>query len=195
MTLALLTCPKFLALLDRFYAGMPRRLPLEASLVAADDVPPPYRGLLVHRNDMTSTLQRHHGEKVALKVLERAVTDGCLERHIVLEGERTRRPLEYGAARIELGHLSEEARQQVLDCREPLGSILSTHRMVYECCPGGFFRIRSNELIGRVLQLDRPQWLFGRCNCLSDASGRTIAEVVEVLPPETQSNGNGDQVV
>jgi hypothetical protein len=30
-----------------------------------------------------------------------------------------------------------------------------------------------------------PDWLFGRCNCLTDGQGGTVAEVVEILPPET----------
>jgi hypothetical protein len=44
--------------------------------------------------------------------------------------------------------------------------------------------------MNEVLALDGPQWLYGRCNCLSNASGETIAEVIEILPilPGDQEN-------
>lgn len=181
---SVLWCPKFLGLLHRFYAAHAEQPPLEAALLPPDEIPAPYRGLLVHRSDMTSTLQRHHGETVVLRVLDRKVADGELARHIVLEGARTRRPVEYGAARIRLDALDEGARREVLECRVPLGGILARHGVAFGCCPGGYFRVRSNALIERALGLARPEWLYGRCNCLADGDGATIAEVVEILPPE-----------
>jgi hypothetical protein len=41
--------------------------------------------------------------------------------------------------------------------------------------------------MNRVLKLDGPRWLYGRCNCLSDASGRVLADVVEILPNRARS--------
>ncbi|MHC4400449.1 MAG: hypothetical protein ACYTG0_12300 [Planctomycetota bacterium] len=177
------SCPSFLALLEGFCVSLPGRSPSEAEIVPSETIPEPYRRLLVHLNDMTSTLTKYHGEGIKLRVLEREVTDATLARHIVLETAETRRPVEYGAIRINLAALEGTARNEVLECRRPLGGILNAHGVPYECCPGGFFRVRSNELIDRVFQLDEPQWLYGRCNCLKETWGPKIAEVVEILPP------------
>ena len=58
--------------LDEFYArsGLPLP-PLEQ--VDGETVPEPYKTLLVHRNDMTPTLEDFHGRSVHLRVLGRAL--------------------------------------------------------------------------------------------------------------------------
>jgi hypothetical protein len=176
------TCPKFLALLGAFYADRPEAPPTKAELIDPGQIPEPYRRLLVHKSDMTSTLEKHHGEPLDLLVLDRTVRDGFLFRHIVLFGRESEQPAEYGAIRIALAALGEEARREVIECRIPMGRILASHGVRYTSCPGGFFQVQSNALMIRVLKLDGPQGLYGRCNCLSDGSGRVIADVVEILP-------------
>ena len=177
------SCDRFLAVLREFYEDLPEPPPIEAVFVPGESLPQPQRGLLVHIADMTSTLARHHGESIVLNVLHRHEGPQWYRRHIVLETEASRRPVEYGAIRIFLPLLGEAARQEVLAARTPLGAVLARHGLAYRHCPGGFFRIRSNGLMEQALELAMPQWLFGRCNCMSDSAGRVIAEVVEILPP------------
>jgi hypothetical protein len=181
------TCPKFLALLGAFYEDRPEAPPTRAELIDPSQIPEPFRRMLVHKSDMTSTLEKYHGEPLELLVLDRAIRDGFLFRHIVLAGRETGQPVEYGAIRIALTALGEEARREVIECRIPLGRILVSHGVTHVSCPGGFFQVHSNALMNRVLKLDGPRWLYGRCNCLSDASGRVLAEVVEILPNRSQS--------
>jgi hypothetical protein len=176
-------CPKFLTVLHGFYTSAAAP-PTQAELIAAAAIPQPYRRLLAHTDDMTSTLTKHHGEKLALRVLDRHIQKEVLSRHIYLETVQTRRPVEYGAIRIRLDVLDEKVRREVLECETPLGGILNAAEVCYRSCPGGFFKVASNELINRVFRLSEPHWLYGRCNCLSDGLGRAIAEVVEILPPE-----------
>ena len=180
------SCDHFLALLGEFYEALPERPAIEAAFVPAESIPRPQRDLLVHFSDMTSTLSRHHGESLRLQVLHRHQGPQWYRRHIVLETVTSRRPVEYGAMRILLPLLSEAARLEVLAAQSPLGAVLARHRLAYRHCPGGFFKIRSNRLIEESLGLASPQWLYGRCNCMSDSVGRVIAEVVEILPPEHQ---------
>lgn len=186
MALFVTTCPKFLALLGTFYEALDHSLSLDAELVSPEEVPEPYRQLLVHRRDMTPTLEQYHGEQVELEVLQRWTAGEHFFRHIALVGVSSGRPVEYGAIRIDLGALDDAARRQVLECRVPLGRILASLGITHQGCPGGFFRILSNALISRVLRIEGPQRLYGRCNCLTDAAGRTIAEVIEIMPPLPQ---------
>jgi len=186
MDLPVLTCPKFLSLLNEFYAPRPDPPPIEAVLVAPEQMPQPQRRLLVHDRDMTSTLEQHHGEPMVLRVLERRADDEIYARHIVLHTADTQRPVEYGAIRVHLPRLDEPVRAALFQARQPLGGILNAHGGAYRGCPGAFFKIYSNGLINDSLQLGRSQWLYGRCNCLADRAGRTIAEVIEILPPEDE---------
>ncbi len=178
------SCDRFLALLGEFYEALPEPPAIEVTFVPAESIPQPQHDLLVHFSDMTSTLTRHYGEPVTLKVLQRHQGPQWYRRHIVLETATSRRPIEYGAMRILLPLLSEAAKLEVLAARSPLGAVLARHRLAYRHCPGGFFKIRSNRLIEQSLELPAPQWLYGRCNCMCDSVGRVVAEVVEVLPPE-----------
>jgi len=182
MSIFVATCPKFLTLLGTFYEMMPEPMPLTAELTDPDEMPEPYRGLLVHRNDMTPTLERYHHETVALRVLHRFSVGNHFFRHIVLQGEASGLPREYGAIRIALHALSEPARRRVLECKVPLGGILREFAIAHQSCAGGFFRVRSNQLMTEVLGLDGSEWLYGRCNCLTNSAGETIAEVIEILP-------------
>jgi len=177
------SCDHFLALLGEFYESLPDPPAIEVTFIPADSMPQPQHDLLVHFSDMTSTLTRHYGEPLALKVIDRHQGPQWYRRHIVLETAASLRPVEYGAMRILLPLLSEAARVEVLAARTPLGAVLARHRLAYRHCPGGFFKIRSNRLIEQALRLSSPQWLYGRCNCMSDSVGRVVAEVVEVLPP------------
>jgi hypothetical protein len=179
-------CGHFLGVLREFYDALPEPPAIEAALVAAASIPQPQQRLLVHFGDMTSTLGRHYGEPIVLKLLERQVGPHWYRRHIVLETENSRRPIEYGAIQILLPLLSEAARREVVEARAPFGAILARHGLAYRHCPGGFFKIRSNRLIEESLGLAATHWLYGRCNCMSDSVGRVVAEVVEVLPPGNQ---------
>ncbi len=176
-------CPKFLSLLDMFYEARDEVLPAMAELVEPEHVPEPYHRLLVHQSDMTPTLEQYCGERINLRVLQRIVTEQALCRHVVLESARSKRPLEYGAIRIFLPALSEEARRRVIECRVPLGRILNTYGIAHRSCPGGFFKVQASPVMIRALKLDGPRWLYGRCNCLSGEAGPIIAEVLEILPP------------
>lgn len=179
-------CPKILTLLETFYALGDESPPEEAVLIEPGQMPEPYRSLLVHQRDMTSTLTNYYRDTIKLRVLDRVFTPGKLSRHVVLECAGTDRPVEYGASRISLDLLDQPARRKILEGRVPLGGILHDFGVRYGNCPRAYFSVRSNGLIGRVFGLEEPRWLFGRCNCLSDRLGRTIAEVVEILPPEEQ---------
>lgn len=151
---------------------------------SAEGIPQPYRSLLVHQNDMTSTLTAHHREPIALEELGRAVTPTWLARRSLLRVARTGRPVEYGLIRIHLLVLEETVRAGVLDGRLPLGGLLNASGMTYKSCPGGFFRVAAVGTIATALEIKEPTGLFGRCNCLSDRLGRPIADVVEILPPD-----------
>ncbi|MCL4190417.1 MAG: hypothetical protein KJZ87_01630 [Thermoguttaceae bacterium] len=188
MSQAIRTCSKVASLVGELCRAVPGDPLAAVEVVDPASVPQPYRRLLVHDSDMTSTLEDYYGEPIMLKVLNRVATPRWLARRSVLELAESGTPVEYGLIRIDLAVLDEPIRRQVLDGELPLGGLLNTHGVVYRSCPGGFLRVEASGAMLREFNLDRPAWLYGRCNCLSDPLGKPIAEVIEILPPE----GNGE---
>ncbi len=168
--------------LDEFYArsGLPLP-PLEQ--IEAEEVPEPYKALLVHNSDMTSTLEAFHGRSIHLRVLGRDRRESEYHREVVLCLEGSEQPVEFGAIKIFLEHFSPSAIEQILAERWPLGRILKDCAIAYVSRPKAFLRLASDKFINSVLQLTGANLLYGRRNTLADAAGRPLAEIIEILPP------------
>ncbi|HLM97687.1 MAG TPA: hypothetical protein VK335_00290 [Bryobacteraceae bacterium] len=173
--------------LDEFYekAGLP--LP-PMTTVSASEVPEPYRGLLVHPRDMTPTLENAYGRNIHLRVLERTLAGNVLSREVVLVPEGGSAPVAFGVIKINLEHFSEPARALVLEGQEPLGAILRGQAIAHTSHPNPYFRVTADPLMRKALHLVETCVLYGRRNVILDGAGRTLAQVVEILPP---ANGLG----
>jgi len=97
--------------------------------------------------------------------------------------EGSEKPVEFGAIKISLELFPEIAREQILAERWPLGHILKESGMQFASQPRAFLRVASDQLINSVLNLSGANLLYGRRNTLLDAAGRSLAEIVEILPP------------
>jgi hypothetical protein len=56
--------------------------------------------------------------------------------------------------------------------------------------PKAYIRVEPDAVISESLGLKRPAVLYGRCNALFNEQGQTLADIVEVLPPE-EGPGSG----
>ena len=164
-----------------FHRGDP--LPLAELENGGEQMPEPYRSLLVHDSDMTSTLERHHGERLALRPLDWLRRGDDLLRQVVLVGKKSGRPRELGAIRIDLATFADEPRRLILEGERPLGAILGDFEIPYSSAPRLFFHVESDPRMAKHFDLDRPHRLYGRQNVLASPAGRPLAEVVEILPP------------
>jgi len=174
--------PPLVGLLERFYTrgGLP--LPLVSQL-RGEQVPEPYRQLLVHSRDMTPTLEAFHGRKLVITVLSRERDQESYLREVLLRPATEERPVEYGVIHIFLDKLPTTARQAVLAEERPFGDILQTEGVGHLSWPQSFFQIEADAHMGRVLGVRPPARLYGRRNVLVDGARRLLAEVIEVLPP------------
>lgn len=170
--------------LDEFYARNGAELPV-LKRIPAEHVPEPYRSLLVHQNDMTSTLENFHGQPIHLHVVGRDRRNGEYFREVVLQLDGSDKPVEFGAIKIYLDLFPPQAQARILEERHPLGRILKEGGIEYRSRPQAFFRVSSDSLINRLLDLTEATNLFGRRNTLFDPEGRPLAEIVEILPPES----------
>jgi len=165
-----------------FYNAAGRSLPAVWD-IAAEELPPPYRQLLDHQRDMTSTLERFHGTRTHLRVLRAGVRNGVFEREVVLALDGSDKPVEFGALTVHLELLPVGVRGLVTAGQRPFGGILVEQGVRFSSHPKAFIRVEPDATICRALALISPATLYGRCNALHDGNGRVLADIVEVLPP------------
>jgi hypothetical protein len=168
--------------LDESYAARGVEAP-PIDRVETVEVPEPYHSLLVHKADMTSTLEKYYGEMLRIEVLTRELRDNEYCRETVLFLDRSKKRVEFGAIKIFLDLFPLEARQEILRAGQPLGRILNGFNIPFASRPRAFLRLTSDKFIDTALQLQWAQLLYGRSNSLLDARGRPLAEIVEILPP------------
>lgn len=168
--------------LDEFYALAKRELPV-IDQVEGEEVPEPYRQLLVHTTDMTPTLEKFYEERIYLNVISRQTRGDFYFREVILLTQRTRKPVEFGAIKINLGLIPPPARRLILEEQEPLGSILADFKIPHTSKPKAFLRIEADAFIKGALQVSGKHVLYGRRNTLFDPNQRPLAEIVEILPP------------
>ena len=155
--------------------------PPAAKAIAPDDIPQPYRSLLVHQRDMTLTLEAHFGGRVVLRPLSTFVNGPWYYRRVLLAQEYSGRPVEMGAIRIKLAALPRKVQAEIRRNRIPLGRILRDGGVDFTSMPREFFAVSPNPEMMGVFWMREPRTLFGRrTEVLLD--GRAIGDIVEVLP-------------
>src|SRR5260221_409623 len=117
------------------------------------DLPQPYRSLLAHGHDMTSTLHQFHQDGIHVRALER-FTDGLIyRREVVLLLDRSEKPVEFGSIRIRLTRFPAVAQRLIREARLPLGTILEECHVDYISRPKGYIRAETDDVINEALQL------------------------------------------
>ena len=150
-------------------------------VVQADDIPLPYRTLLVHDSDMTLTLERHFGGRVMLRPLSTFTNRGSYFRRVLLVQEYAGQPVEMGAIRMELDAFGEKIRQQIVKNEIPLGRLLRDGRFQYTSRVKAFLQVTPNPEMMGVFWMREPRVLYGRRTEIM-RRGVKIGDIVEVLP-------------
>ncbi len=154
-----------------------------AEPVAADQVPEPYRGLLVHEHHMTVTVEAHHGDLVNVRVLDRRLDGDAYARKILLSLQKTERVVQFGLVRIHLEYCSPAVRAQILAQQTPLGRILIEHNVLRRIEPTGFLRITPGPEMMTWWCLASPEITYGRL-ALIHCDGKPAIELLEIVAPE-----------
>jgi hypothetical protein len=151
--------------------------------VPADEVPPPYHGLLVHEHHMTVTVEAHHGGLVDVRVLQRRMTDDSYSRQILLALQKTGRVVQFGIMRVRFQYCSPEVRDEIVAARTPLGRILIEHDVLRRIEPTAFVRVVPGQGMMAWFGLDRPRPTYGRL-ALIHCNGHPAVELLEIVAPE-----------
>ncbi len=166
--------------LDHVYKRAGVEMP-RVKIVSPDQIPLPYRSLLVHDMDMTLTLERHFGDRVTLRPLSTFVSGRSYFRRVLLVQEYSGRPVEMGAIRMRLDAFNQRLRARVLKNKVPLGRLLRDARFEYQSRPIAFLAITPNPEMMGVFWMREPRVLYGRRTEVI-RHGSKIGDIVEVLP-------------
>jgi chorismate-pyruvate lyase len=155
--------------------------PPKARAIRPDQIPVPYRTLLVHTSAMTLTLERHIGKRVLLRPLSTFLKGHWYFRQVLLASEETGRPVEMGAIRIRIDAFTRAVRRKILDNQVPLGRLLHDSRFEYESRPKAFLAVTPNREMMGMFWMREPLTLYGRrTEMIHD--GSKIGDIVEILP-------------
>jgi hypothetical protein len=151
--------------------------------VSAEEVPPPYHGLLVHEHHMTVTVEAHHGDKVDVVIYNRRHDGPYYARRIFLALQTSRRVVQYGLVRINLRYCSPAVRAEIIAGESPLGRILIKHDVLRRIEPTGFLRVLPGPALMGQFGLTEPLPTYGRLAYIH-CNEQPAIELLEVVAPE-----------
>jgi chorismate-pyruvate lyase len=168
--------------LKEFYAHAKLPLPhIEA--ITGDQVPEPYKTLLVHANDMTPTLEQFHKDNIHLEVLRTERRGPFYFREVILRLNGNDKPVEFGANKIHLACFPEDAQALILENYAPLGRILKECNVRHHTEAKAFLKVEVDFVMSEAFGLQTPTTLYGRKALILDPHNRPLSEIVEILPP------------
>jgi hypothetical protein len=118
--------------------GYPGSLAAEA--VRPEQMPAAYRRLLVHQRHMTLALKEHCGSKLDLYVMDVRCDADSYRRKIFLTPSGSSQAIELGVVRLDLRHLPDSTRQEIIRQQSPLGAVLTRHRILRRIQPRWYLK-------------------------------------------------------
>ena len=156
------------------------------TVVSAEQIPQPYRSLLVHDSDMTRTLERHVSDRAVLRPLSTFSSGASYFRRVLLVQESSGRPLALGAIRVRLDAFAQRLRTKILAGQVPLGRILREGRFAYTSTVNALLAVEPTPEIMGIFWMPESTVLYGRRSEMFRDNTK-IADIVEVLPPTSRA--------
>jgi chorismate-pyruvate lyase len=151
--------------------------------VSADQVPEPYRRLLVHEHHMTVTVEAYHNDKVDVKVLAEKHEGDHYARKILLTLQGTGRVVQFGLMGIHLRYCSPQVQAEILAKKTPLGRVLIEHNVLRRIEPVAYLRVFPGPAMMEWFGLKEPKMTFGRL-ALIHCDEQPAVELLEIVAPE-----------
>src|SRR5580704_13979688 len=82
----------------------------QVAIVPPSWIPHPYREMLVHHHHMTVTVEEHYKEAVEIQVLTSRQVGDSYGRETLLQLEKSKRVVQFGAVRIDLACCTDQVR-------------------------------------------------------------------------------------
>jgi chorismate-pyruvate lyase len=153
-----------------------------ATPISAEEMPEPYRSLLVHTHHMTVTVEQFYGDSVNVQVLESRIDADEYSRKILLSLAKSGRVVQFGIVAINVNLLSETVRNQILAGTTPLGRVLIQNNVLRRVRPISYVKVTPNTAFRSWFAMTTDEPLYGRVGVI-DTDGEPAIEVLEILAP------------
>ena len=180
MSFAYPLIPDLQTLTSLFHAR--RELLGEFSEIGIEQVPEPYRRLLVHNEHMTETVEAFHGCQVDVRVLQRRVTETHYAREILLARQSDRAVVQYGIMRVNFAYLPDEVQTQIRAEQTPLGRILIEHNVLRRVQLFSLRCVKLGETLAAHFQQPLGTLTYGR-TALIECNQVPAIELLEIVAP------------
>lgn len=154
----------------------------EIEVVAPEQIPEPYRSLLVHTHHMTVTVEGFYGQSVAVRVLKTDRAGERYRRQILLSLHESGEVVQFGVIEVHLAVLAPAVRDEIVAGRTPLGRVLIQNNVLRSIQPSAFVRVTPGPELCQSFGMASPEICYGRSGTIT--AGETPAiEVLEILAP------------
>lgn len=157
-------------------------LAMTVGQVAEQEVPEPYRTLLVHNNHMTKLMEDFHGSLMDVRVLERIATDRNYTRAILLVRQDIATVAQFAIAQLDLKAVPESVRRDILSEQIPMGRVLLNHKVACRIELDAIFQVTVGIGLSRHFRAPLGGVTYGRLARIF-CDGRPAFDVLEVSAP------------
>jgi chorismate-pyruvate lyase len=168
--------------LETLFDAVPNPLPVpEYRFLNPQEIPEPYRHLLVHHSHMTIAQEKYHRCRIRVRVLQSQRFNGWYARQIVLLPQSAEKIVQGGMVRIHLTMLDTEVQKAIAREDTPLGHILINHDVLRRIEVTNFFQFMPGPAMQGWPGFDSNHPTYGRLGILY-CDGQPAIELCEILP-------------
>ena len=149
-------------------------------LVRPEEMPGPYRQLLVHERHMTLALKEHCASKLDLYVMDVHREAESYRRKIFLTPAGSSQAIELGVVRLDLRYLPDAPRTEILGQKMPLGAVLMKHQVLRRIQPRWYLRFPAGSPMLKWFGYPGEGPFFGRIGTIW-CNDEPAVEVMEIV--------------
>ncbi len=165
---------------------------LSAELVSADDVPQPFRRLLVHHQHMTVTLEDEYQSTLELQILARKHNGTKYARLLRLTAGSDGPVVLVGIMRFHLEYCSSQVAAEIVRGTAPLGRILIDHDVMRSIECHAYLRFKLDDELRSLFALPADasaSETYGRIARII-CDGEPAVELLEIVAPAVTSESS-----
>lgn len=154
----------------------------KATIIPADDLPPPYHDLLVHHGHMTETLERYYSSPVAVHPYAVHHHGEMYGRKLDLSIPSTGQIVMTGLMIINLTFVRPDIAQKIVEGKTPLGRLLVDNNVLREVSSGAYLKFAPDDpLVARFHSKDH-QPAYGRLATIFFGD-KPAVDLLEIVTP------------
>lgn len=152
--------------------------------IPPEEIPEPYRRLLVHHNHMTVTLEDHHKDRVDVIPYQVHRHGDLYGRKLDLRTVNSRKIVMTGLMLFNFSFCSEEVRDLIIAQQIPLGRILIDNNIMRRVSTGSYMRFDPDDAFVSRFELSDPRPAYGRLATIF-CDEQPAVDLLEIVTPDS----------